>query len=117
MDFVAFAVDAQLIPDIGLKGVFGTDRAAEFAISDSKEAERVTDAAGANVIIVLFVLNAEGDPGHLFVLAGHHLDAGMKNKVIEHFALVDQHRKTVINPLARKLSEHGLLDQLRAFVR
>ena len=38
-------------------------------------------------------------------------------EVIEHFALKDQHRKTVINPLARKLSQHGLLDQFRTFVR
>src|SRR5712671_339292 len=97
MNFVRLAVDHQVIPGVGLKIEFRSDRAAQLAVDHPEERESIAESTGANIIIVLFVLDAKRDPGHLLILPGDEFQPGLQDKVIEDFAIEDEQRKVGLN--------------------
>lgn len=104
-DFVGLTFDGEIVPGAGGDLHFGSDGGAALAIDQFEEAEGAAFGAGANVVIIFFVLVAEDDAGHLFDDAGDALEARGESEIAEGIVRVDEDGVMLVGEVARELGE------------
>src|SRR5439155_27083676 len=74
-NLVAFASNRQLVPDATGDFDFRPNRGPAHSLDDFIKSERSAERAGADDVIIFFILNAKGDSSHLLDRTAHRFEA------------------------------------------
>ena len=79
------------------------------------KAEAVAERAGARHVVVLFILNAEGDPGHLLHRALDCFEMSRQDEIAKRFPFKNEHGKMLVRRVAGQLRQHRMPGRHRRF--
>src|SRR5262245_46930497 len=98
-DLVAFAFNAQFVPDALRDFNLGPDRGGPETVDELVKAEGMAKRTGAHDVIILLVLDPKRDSGHLFDDTGDCLEASGQSEIAENFFVKDEQWKMLIDPV------------------
>ena len=85
----------------------GLDGADQHSIDELEEAKRVAEGAGADIIVVLFILDSERDAGHLFGNSADDLEPRGQHEIAERFVVIHEQRIMLVGRVLGALGQDG----------